>query len=117
MQHTAVGLILCTGAVLTVVALNWLTQRFAGGRASAQDRRAASGTPYKTGSGRSRRRSGGARSRCRRTALALARTGLALAERAAPGLGARAAVRMLMTLPRAVPGRRTAAVPDGDRSE
>ena len=70
---------------------------------------AATGTPYKTSNGRSRRRSGGARSRRRRTALALARTGLALAERAAPGLGARAAVRMLMTLPRAVPGRRTAA--------
>ena len=76
---------------------------------------AATGTPYKTSNGRSRRRSGGARSRRRRTALALARTGLALAERAAPGLGARAAVRMLMTLPRAVPGRRTAEVPDGDR--
>jgi pimeloyl-ACP methyl ester carboxylesterase len=65
---------------------------------------AATDTPYQTSNGRSRR-SGGARSRRRRTALALARTGLALAERAAPGLGARAAVRMLMTLPRAVPGR------------
>ena len=75
----------------------------------------ATDTPYKTSNGRSGRRSGGIRSRRRRTALALARTGLALAERAAPGLGARAAVRMLMTLPRAVPGRRAAAVPDGDR--
>ena len=105
MQHTAVGLILCTGAVLTVVALHFLTQRFAGSRA-------ASGTPHKTSNGRSRPRSGAARSQRRRAALALA---LALAERAAPGLGARAAVRMLMTLPRAVPGRRAAAVPDGDR--
>jgi len=103
MQHTAVGLILCTGAVLAVVALHFLTQRFAGSRA-------ASGTAHKTSNGRSRWRSGGARSRRRRAALALA-----LAERAAPGLGARAAVRMLMTLPRAVPGRRPAAVPDGDR--
>ena len=75
---------------------------------------AATGTPYKTSNGRSRRRSG-ARSRRQRTALALARTGLALAERTAPGLGARAAVRMLMTLPRAVPGRQAATVPDGDR--
>jgi pimeloyl-ACP methyl ester carboxylesterase len=75
----------------------------------------ATSTPYKTSNGQSRRRSGGARSRRQRTALALARTGLALAERAAPGLGARAAVRMLMTLPLAVPGRRAAAVPDGDR--
>src|SRR5262249_40138903 len=81
--------------------LHFLTQRFAGSPA-------ASGTPQKTSSGRSRRRSGGARSRRRRAALALA-------ERAAPGLGARAAVRMLMTLPRAVPGRRPAAVPDGAR--
>jgi len=40
MQHTAVGLILCTGAVLAVVALNFLTQRFAGSRASAQHRHA-----------------------------------------------------------------------------
>jgi len=40
MQHTAVGLILCTGAVLAIVALNFLTQRFAGSRASAQHRRA-----------------------------------------------------------------------------
>ena len=78
---------------------------------------AATGTPYKTSNSRSSRRSGGVRSRCRRTALALARTGLALAERAAPGLGARAAVRMLMTLPRAVPGQRAAAVPDGDRQQ
>ena len=31
MQHTAVGLMLCTGAVLAAVALNFLTQRFAGG--------------------------------------------------------------------------------------
>ena len=79
MQHTAVGVILCTGAVLAVVALHFLTQHFAGSPA-------ASGTPRKTSS-RSRRRSGGARSRRRRAALALARTGLALAERAAPGLG------------------------------
>jgi len=78
MQHTAVGLIFCTGAVLAVVALHFLTQRFAGSPA-------ASGTPHKTSSGRS---SGGARSRRRRAALALA-----LAERAAPGLGARAAAR------------------------
>jgi hypothetical protein len=70
--------------------------------------KAATGTPYKTTNGRSRRRSDGARSRRRRTALALARTGLALAERAAPGLGARAAVRMLMTLPRAGPAGRGA---------
>src|SRR5262249_48953170 len=42
-------------------------------------------------------------------------TGLALAGGAAAGLGARAAVRMLMTLPRAVPGLRVSAVPDGDR--
>ena len=66
---------------------------------------AATDTPYMSSNNRSRMRSGGARSWRRRTALALARTGLALAERAAPGLGARAAVRMLMTLPRAVPGR------------
>jgi len=45
MQHTAVGLILCTGAVLAVVALHFLTQRFAGSRA-------ASGTPHKTSNGR-----------------------------------------------------------------
>ena len=76
---------------------------------------AATGTPYTNSDRRSTMRSGGARSRRRRTALALARTGLALAERAAPGLGARAAVRMLMTLPRAVPGRQAAAVPAGDR--
>jgi len=74
----------------------------------------ATGTPYESSIGRSRRRSDGSLSRRRRITLALARTGLALAERAAPGLGARAAVRMLMTLPRAVPGR-SAAMPEGDR--
>jgi hypothetical protein len=40
MQHTAVGLILCAAAVLAVVALDFLTQRFAGSRASAEYRRA-----------------------------------------------------------------------------
>ena len=76
---------------------------------------AATNTPYTNIDDRSRMRSGGARSWRRRTALALARTGLALAERAAPGLGARAAVRMCTTVPRAVPGRPAAAAPDGDR--
>ena len=76
---------------------------------------AATNTPYTNIDDRSRMRSGSARSWRRRAALALARSGLALAEQAAPALGARAAVRMLMTLPRAVPGRQAAAVPDGDR--
>ena len=40
MQPTAMGWILCTGAVSAVVALDFLTRRFAGSRASAQHRRA-----------------------------------------------------------------------------
>jgi pimeloyl-ACP methyl ester carboxylesterase len=47
--------------------------------------------------------------------LAMSRAGLALAEHVAPALGARAVVRMCTTVPRAVPGRRAAAVPEGER--
>ena len=36
MQHTAVNLILCTGVVLAVAALDFLIQRLARSRASAQ---------------------------------------------------------------------------------
>jgi pimeloyl-ACP methyl ester carboxylesterase len=53
---------------------------------------------------------GGLRSLPRAAGPLLIRTGLALAERAAPGLGARAAVRMCMTVPSTVP-RNGVAVP------
>ena len=77
---------------------------------------AAIRTPYRTSSSRSRKRSGGGGSWGRRTGLALVQTGLALAEHAAPALGARAVVRMCTTVPRATPGR-ASAVPGGDRRQ
>jgi len=40
MQHAAAGTIWCAGAVLAVLALNFLTERFPGGRAPARHRRA-----------------------------------------------------------------------------
>ena len=75
----------------------------------------ATTTPYTTNGGRTRGRPGNAGSWRRRTRLALARTRLALAEHAAPALGARAVVRMCTTVPRGMPGSRAIAVPDGDR--
>jgi hypothetical protein len=47
MQHAAAGTIWCAGAVLAVLALNFLTERFPGGRAPAPHRRARCPRPQR----------------------------------------------------------------------
>jgi hypothetical protein len=47
MQHAAAGTIWCAGAVLVVLALNFLTERFPRGRAPAPHRRARCPRPQR----------------------------------------------------------------------